>query len=212
MVRKGNGGHWQVIGCRLCRHRDRCRAAQFGCCGIASTRPKATTGCTYSRLINGPSRPRSKSTAVALADLAVVDTRSPNWPTAPRPRSASPEASAGSEIPVRRPEFGRKGRGLSLFIGSPERLRSILHAAPALYLVRIQWRPFGVEALPELSRRLRAAVIGVYSAGDPPLWIWCACTIWARNCVLTERLKELGRLPAEERRSAGQAINEAKQP
>ena len=43
-----------------------------------------------------------------------------------------------------------------------------------------------------------------------PPWTRRACFIWARK-ALTERLKELGRLPPEERRQAGQVINEAKQ-
>ena len=67
---------------------------------------------------NGLSYSRSKSTARCwLIWRCSTSRRSPNWPTAPRPRSASPEASAGSEIPVRRPAGFRKGkgRGLSLF-------------------------------------------------------------------------------------------------
>jgi len=65
-----------------------------------------------------------------------------------------------------------------------------------------------VEALPELIQAAQAAIA---SAGDPAALDLVRVHYLGKKGVLTERLKELGRLPAEERRSAGQAINEAKQ-
>ena len=43
-----------------------------------------------------------------------------------------------------------------------------------------------------------------------PIWTRCACACSARKGLLTEQLKSLGKLPAEERPAAGQRINEAK--
>jgi phenylalanyl-tRNA synthetase alpha chain len=65
-----------------------------------------------------------------------------------------------------------------------------------------------VDALPELLYTAQAAIAG---AGDLCLLDQVRVHYLGKKGVLTERLKELGKLPPEERRQAGQAINEAKQ-
>jgi phenylalanyl-tRNA synthetase alpha chain len=65
-----------------------------------------------------------------------------------------------------------------------------------------------VDALPELLHTAQAAVAG---AGDLAALDQVRVHYLGKKGVLTERLKELGQLPAEERRPAGQAINEVKQ-
>lgn len=65
-----------------------------------------------------------------------------------------------------------------------------------------------MDALPELIHTAQAAIAG---AGDLAALDQARVHYLGKKGVLTERLKELGRLPAEQRREAGQAINEAKQ-
>jgi len=65
-----------------------------------------------------------------------------------------------------------------------------------------------VDALPELLYNAQAAIAGAH---DPALLDQVRVHYLGKKGVLTERLKALGKLPAEERRQAGQAINEAKQ-
>ena len=65
-----------------------------------------------------------------------------------------------------------------------------------------------MDALPELINTARTAIAG---AGDLVALDQARVHYLGKKGVLTERLKELGRLPPEQRREAGQAINEAKQ-
>jgi phenylalanyl-tRNA synthetase alpha chain len=64
-----------------------------------------------------------------------------------------------------------------------------------------------VDALPELIRTAQATIAG---AGDLAALDQARVHYLGKKGALTERLKALGRLPAEQRRDAGQAINEAK--
>ncbi len=65
-----------------------------------------------------------------------------------------------------------------------------------------------MEPLPEL---LLSAQTAIDRAGDLAALDQVRVLYLGKKGALTERLKELGRLPAEQRREAGQAINEAKQ-
>ncbi|MGB5065570.1 MAG: phenylalanine--tRNA ligase subunit alpha [Candidatus Competibacter sp.] len=65
-----------------------------------------------------------------------------------------------------------------------------------------------MDALPELLQTAQAAIAGT---GDLAALDQTRVRYLGKKGVLTERLKELGKLPPEERRQAGQAINEAKQ-
>ena len=65
-----------------------------------------------------------------------------------------------------------------------------------------------VDALSELLQTARTAIAG---ADDLAALDQARVHYLGKKGVLTERLKELGKLPAEERRPAGQAINDAKQ-
>ena len=65
-----------------------------------------------------------------------------------------------------------------------------------------------MDALSELLQNARTAIAG---AGDLAALDQTRVHYLGKKGALTERLKELGQLPAEERRPAGQAINEAKQ-
>ena len=65
-----------------------------------------------------------------------------------------------------------------------------------------------MDALPELLQTAQTAMAG---AGDLAALDQVRVHYLGKKGVLTERLKELGQLPPEERRQAGQVINEAKQ-
>jgi len=65
-----------------------------------------------------------------------------------------------------------------------------------------------VNPLPELIQTAQAAIAG---AGDLAALDQARVHYLGKKGALTERLKELGRLPPEQRRDAGQAINEAKE-
>jgi len=65
-----------------------------------------------------------------------------------------------------------------------------------------------VDALPELLQTAQAAMTG---AGDLAALDQIRVHYLGKKGVLTERLKELGKLPPDERRQAGQVINEVKQ-
>ena len=65
-----------------------------------------------------------------------------------------------------------------------------------------------MDALSELIQAARTAIAG---AGDLAALDRERVHYLGKKGALTERLKELGRLPPERRREAGQAINEAKQ-
>ena len=65
-----------------------------------------------------------------------------------------------------------------------------------------------MDALPELVNTAQAAIAG---AADLAALDQARVHYLGKKGALTERLKELGRLPPEQRREAGQAINEAKQ-
>ena len=65
-----------------------------------------------------------------------------------------------------------------------------------------------MDALSELLQTAQAAIAG---AGDLATLDQARVLYLGKKGALTERLKELGRLPPEERRQAGQVINEAKQ-
>jgi len=65
-----------------------------------------------------------------------------------------------------------------------------------------------VDALPEL---IRSAQIAIARADDLATLDQERVHYLGKKGALTERLKELGRLPPEQRREVGQAINEAKQ-
>ena len=65
-----------------------------------------------------------------------------------------------------------------------------------------------MDALSELLQTAQAVIAG---AGDLATLDQARVLYLGKKGALTERLKELGRLPPEERRQAGQVINEAKQ-
>ena len=65
-----------------------------------------------------------------------------------------------------------------------------------------------MDALPELLLVARTTITGADDLAALDQW---RVHYLGKKGVLTERLKELGRLPPEQRREAGQAINEAKQ-
>ncbi len=65
-----------------------------------------------------------------------------------------------------------------------------------------------MDALPELLQTAQATIAG---AGDLAALDQARVRYLGKKGVLTERLKALGQLPPEERRQAGQAINDAKQ-
>ncbi|MCB1820405.1 MAG: phenylalanine--tRNA ligase subunit alpha, partial [Candidatus Competibacteraceae bacterium] len=65
-----------------------------------------------------------------------------------------------------------------------------------------------MDALPELLQTAQTAIAG---ASDLAALDQVRVHYLGKKGALTERLKALGKLPAEERRQAGQAINEAKQ-
>ena len=65
-----------------------------------------------------------------------------------------------------------------------------------------------MDALPEL---LQVACTTIAGADDLAALDQWRVHYLGKKGVLTERLKELGRLPPEQRREAGQAINDAKQ-
>ena len=62
-----------------------------------------------------------------------------------------------------------------------------------------------------LSELLQTAQTAIARTGDLAALDQVRVHYLGKKGLLTERLKELGKLPAEERRQAGQAINEAKQ-
>ncbi len=63
----------------------------------------------------------------------------------------------------------------------------------------------------ELTTLLQTAVAAVEAASDPRELDDVRVRYLGKSGRFTERLKQLGRLPAEERKAAGQAINQAKQ-
>ena len=62
-----------------------------------------------------------------------------------------------------------------------------------------------------LSDLIRSAQTAIANAADLAMLDQVRVVYLGKKGALTERLKELGRLPPEQRRDAGQAINEAKQ-
>ena len=65
-----------------------------------------------------------------------------------------------------------------------------------------------MDELPELIQTAQAAIAEARDVAVLDRW---RVHYLGKKSVFTERLKELSRLPAEQRRAAGQAINDAKQ-